>query len=323
MPRAPGRTSSAGTTPSRSEFPVVADPLGSDLNQLYLNYDSGDQWQLRVGRQQLLLDNQRFVGPVGWRQNVQTFDALSVSFEAKNDLKASYSYVVNANRIFGDSVPAGDHEQDTHLLNVRYDLLTNWLATAYGYVIDNQDAPAFSTRTFGASLTGSIDVGLGKLAIRGELARQSEGNNAPVDYNAGYGRLDLVLSLTNGIVFGGGFERLDGDSSNPGGSFRTPLATLHPFNGWADKFLTTPDAGLDDAFVTIGYGSEPWKADLIYHEFSAASGSADYGTEIDLAIRRKIGKRYAVLLKFARFNAQSGSTYADTTKAWLMCTADF
>ena len=31
-------------------------------------------------------------------------------------------------------------------------------------------------------------------------------------------------------------------------ALQTPLATLHKFNGWADLFLTTPNAGLEDAY---------------------------------------------------------------------------
>jgi hypothetical protein len=35
--------------------------------------------------------------------------------------------------------------------------------------------------------------------------------------------------------------------------FTTPLATLHKFQGWADKFLTTPVNGLADLYVNAGY----------------------------------------------------------------------
>ena len=69
--------SGAGTSgPNRSQYPVVADPNGSDLNQLYLQYAPNEDWQTRVGRQRILLDDQRFVGGVGWRQNEQTYDGL-------------------------------------------------------------------------------------------------------------------------------------------------------------------------------------------------------------------------------------------------------
>ena len=65
-----------GTTPDRSgEYPVVADPKGTRLNQGYINYAGLEDWGFKVGRQRINLDNQRFVGAVGWRQTEQVFDA--------------------------------------------------------------------------------------------------------------------------------------------------------------------------------------------------------------------------------------------------------
>ena len=74
------------------KYPVVADPWGSDLNQLYLDYDGFSDTKVRLGRQRIILDNQRFVGGVGWRQNEQTYDAYTGIFKGlpKTDLFVSY-----------------------------------------------------------------------------------------------------------------------------------------------------------------------------------------------------------------------------------------
>ena len=69
--------SGGGTSPGKGQFPVVADPKGADLNQLYFDYGFSEDSKLRFGRQRILLDNQRFVGGVGWRQNEQTYDGLT------------------------------------------------------------------------------------------------------------------------------------------------------------------------------------------------------------------------------------------------------
>ena len=70
--------SGAGTSPDRTQYPVVADPQGADLNQLYLDYQPGEKARLRFGRQRINLDNQRYVGGVGWRQNEQTYDGFNL-----------------------------------------------------------------------------------------------------------------------------------------------------------------------------------------------------------------------------------------------------
>lgn len=311
--------SGSGTSgPDRAQYPVVADPDGSDLNQLYLEAAPADDLQFRFGRQRILLDDQRFVGGVGWRQNEQTYDAVSVRYGGFARTTLFYGYVGNVNRIFGSEVPAGDHDQDTHLLNVRVGLSEDWQVIGYAYLIDNEDAPAFSTRTLGIRAQGGIGLGEGTLNLIGEFATQSDAADAPADFDSDYYRLQLLWSkgrLSAGI----GLESLGSDA---GQGFRTPLATLHAFNGWADQFLATPAAGLEDRYLRLGVGLESWNLELRVHDFAADSGSADYGSEIDLSASRKLGSRYALLAKLAAFDADS-SDFTDVTKAWLMLTAGF
>ena len=311
--------SGAGTSsPGRSAYPVVADPDGSDLNQLYFQYAPNDDWRTRIGRQRILLDDQRFVGGVGWRQNEQTYDALSVNYGGFNRTQVFYSYVANVNRIFGDEVAAGNNEQDTHLLNVRYALSDAWNLTGYAYIIDNEDVPTFSTSTFGARIAGGFSSGDDKYDLRAEIATQSDNGNSPVSYDATYYRLQGTWSR-NAWSAGVGLESLGSDS---GQGFRTPLATLHAFNGWADQFLGTPGTGLEDLYFRVGYKPGKWTTQLIFHDFSADTGGGDYGSELDLSAGRKLGDRYNLLLKLAMFDADDVS-YVDTTKFWMMLTAGF
>lgn len=315
--------SGAGTSSdNREQYPLVADPKGADLNQLYLDYKASDEATLRFGRQRILLDNQRFVGGVGWRQNEQTFDSASLKFDGWSNTKLFYSYVGNVNRIFGSTVPAGDHNVDTHLLNAKIGLAEDWSITPYAYLIDNDDSPASSTSTFGARFAGKTSLSDGNLSFIAEVATQSDAANAPVDYDARYYLLDVNWALSNGLSLGLGFESLGGDSNEAGKAFRTPLATLHLFQGWADQFLVTPNAGIDDIYFKAKYSIDKWQLQAIYHDFSAESGSANFGSEIDLAGSRKLSDRYSLLLKAAFFSSDNAS-YNDTTKLWLMLTAAF
>ncbi len=223
--------SGAGTSPNRGQYPVVADPDGSDLNQLYFDYQASDATKVRVGRQRILLDNQRFVGGVGWRQNEQTYDGLTVSSKAIAKTNLQYSYITYVRRIFGEGVPAGKNNVDTHLLNAKVTIDENWSVTPYYYHIDNDDVPGFSTGTLGARLTGSFKAGESKVSVAAEIATQSDVANNPVSYDAEYFRLDGTLALASNLSIGLSYESLGGDSQ-PGMMFRTPLATLHAFQGW-------------------------------------------------------------------------------------------
>ena len=59
-------------------YPLVPDPEAYELNRAHLTNTSIANTTITLGRQRINIDDQRFVGNVGWRQNEQTFDALRV-----------------------------------------------------------------------------------------------------------------------------------------------------------------------------------------------------------------------------------------------------
>ena len=310
----------AGNTPDKGQYPVVADPDGEDLNQAFLQYNNGKN-QFRAGRQRIIFDNARFVGNVGWRQNPQTYDALSFVHKSGKDQQFTLAYVDNVNRIFGDDVTGGDHEQNTTLANFSKNFEGSGKLTAYWYDIDNEDAAGFSTTTWGLRFAGSRPMSDGKFGYTFEYANQGDNANNPVPYDANYYRIDLSAGV-GAATFYAGFESLEGDHMTAGQAFRTPLATLHAFNGWADKFLATPDAGLEDTFFGAKGKVGAWSWNVLYHDFGAQSGSADFGSEIDASLATKIAGKYGLLLKMASFDTDSPS-YGDTTKFWVQFTAGF
>ena len=68
------------TTNGETQYPVVADPADfTAVNRLQLiNRSARAHDRHGSARQRIALDDQRFVGNVGWRQNEQTLDALRV-----------------------------------------------------------------------------------------------------------------------------------------------------------------------------------------------------------------------------------------------------
>lgn len=310
-----------GSSPNRNQYPAVADTKGPDLNQLYFDYDPSANTKLRIGRQRILLDNQRFVGAVGWRQNEQTYDGLSLEMKAAGNTEFRYAYIAAVRRIFGGDVSAGRHDTDTHLLNASVKLSDHARITPYYYRIDNDDAADFSTGTFGVRATGDVAVGDHRLSLAGEYANQTDVANNPVNFDADYLHVAATLEIKNGLSVGLAFESLGGDANATGMSFRTPMATLHGFQGWADKFLGTPDQGVNDLFATVSWKAGKWNLTGVFHDFSAEAGSGDWGTEIDVSAGRSLGDRYGILLKGAFYNADQWAT--DTNKYWIMLTGSY
>ena len=326
--------SGAGTSPNRGQYPVVADPEGSDLNQLYLDYAWNDDSKARGGRQRILLDNQRFVGGVGWRQNEQTYDALTITSSAISNLDFQYSYVANVRRIFGERVAAGSDKSNHHLLNAKWAFNDNWSVVPYVYLLDyavgdlNVPFPdandvrraLSSTSTYGARVAGKVTAGEGSISLTGEYARQSDFGDNPAPFDADYLRADVTWAMQNGLSLGLSYESLGSDGGVQ--AFRTPLATLHAFQGWADRFLATPAAGINDVFVTGKFKAGKWSFTGVYHDFSAETGSEDYGKEFDVSAAYPLADGYALLFKGAFFSGDSAS-FPDTNKFWIMLTASY
>lgn len=305
----------AGNSPGNGEYPVIADPQGTEVNQAWVNYAFSKDNGVKIGRQRILLDNQRFVGGVGWRQNEQTYDAVSGSFDLSGS-KLFVSYIDNVNRIFGDDVAAGDQDNSTYLVNWSNKIKDVGKVSAYYYDINNYDAAAFSTATYGVKFNGSSDA----FSYGAEIATQSDANNNTVDYSANYWRLDAGYKFEKANLFGG-YEVLEGDADNPGSSFRTPLATLHAFNGWADKFLGTPNDGIEDLFIGVKGAVNGYKWQAIYHDFSAEDSSRDLGDEIDISVAKKVNDHVSLLFKTAFYDAETHAS--DTTKLWFMVSSKF
>lgn len=315
--------SGGGTTPDKQgQFPVVADPKGADLNQLYLDLNASDRAQIRLGRQRILLDNQRFVGGVGWRQNEQTYDGLTLRTDAVPKGAVSYTFLNRVKRIFGEDSPAGSDRVNGHLLNGKFGINEEWSVVPYFYHLDYRDPArvANSSTTFGARLEGGFPAGEGKIAIVAEIARQSDAADNPVNYSANYVHAEFTFAMDNGVSLGIGYENLGSDGGTA--AFRTPLATLHKFQGWADKFLATPATGIDDVYATVKFNAVGWSFTGVYHDFAPDSGDGSFGDEFDVSAAHKLSDNYSILLKGAFFSGDAAG-FDDTTKLWAMLTANF
>ncbi|MEX0915588.1 MAG: alginate export family protein [Wenzhouxiangellaceae bacterium] len=304
----------AGATPDRARFPVVADAEDTRVNQAWLGFTPHDALEIRAGRQRIKLDNDRFVGNVGWRQNEQTYDGASLEWQ-QDRWKLFYSYVGHVNRIFDSEVPAGDHDHDTHLVNASFNVADGHALTGYLYNIEDEDQQAFSNRTFGLRYTGTAVLGADRpLNWLAEYAHQVDAGDNATDYEADYFHLHADLGLDPRLKPVVGFERLEG-SRNAEQAFRTPLATLHAFNGWADRFLATPDGGLDDFYAGLTGSQGRFGWNVTWHRFESEDSGLRFGDEVDGSLSISLHEKVALLIKIAHFDDNDGGING-VTKFW-------
>ena len=299
-----------------SGYPIVADPDGTDLNQLSLAYKA-DDLTATFGRQRILHGGQRFVGGVGFRQNEQTYDALTLTSKSLGSWAVNYSYIWDVNRIFGpkdSAVQAKVWESDSHIILGSTSLAEGHGLKAYAYLLDFENAAANSSRTLGLEYSGKFDG----YSLKAAYATQSDYGSNPNAYDADYLMAEVTWPLKPAKL-SVGFEVLGSDDG--AAAFKTPLATLHKFQGWADKFLGTPANGVEDTYVKLAGKVGPAKVAVFYHQFSADVGGADLGSEFDLVATYPIKKGLSAQLKYADYNADSHAS--DTEKVWFTINAKY
>ena len=314
------------------KYATVMDPQKAMLSNAEVTYTI-DKTTLHAGRGQVNLDNQRFIGTVGWRQLERSYDTVYLANNSIENLSVLAAWVYG----FQGVVDAPTTDTNSVLLHAAYKVADPLTITAYDYMLANIHD------TYGLALTGKIKMDAIALDYRAEYAQQGNASmkihggvvdattglltNAKAD--ADYYNLDLGANIS-GLLVGVNYEVLSGaNATGKETAFTTPLATGHKFNGWADKFLATPAGGLQDTNIRLGYKAKGFgKLLAVYHDFKTDTNimndvnglaSSDLGTEIDIVYANKIPgvKGLSGLLKYADFSKGKVVGYnADKQVLW-------
>ena len=303
----------SGADPFDPANTLIADPQTNELNQAILQYEGFDTIG-KLGRQRIIYDNAAFIGNVGWRQNEQTYDAISLANKSIDGLTLNYGFVNQVNRIFGSDADAPlatttnveDIAASAHLFNASYAGIKDLTLGGYAYVMNFEDLGAWDNNTFGMSAKGNL---LG-LTLYGELAWQDKAGVLGAE-EALYAHLTATKTFgTQALAIG--LEHLDA-------GFKTPLATVHAFNGFAD--VTDPGRisgahnGLTDVYVShtipIFFGIK-WMN--VLHAMGDNELSAGYGWEYDSVLTKKFDDHFTAIAKFAYFDSD-GDDYTSNAVA--------
>ncbi len=284
------------------EYDVIADPDGSRVHQFYFTYKFNDIFALKAGRQEVIYDDARLIGNVGWRQNGQSFDGAFFSVKtAKNNLSVGYIYRVNTILLTHVDLDGLYTIHDTFKLN------KNLKITAFAYLLDTEsdspdarDSGTYGLRLFGKNGNFKYDL---TYAFQNDFA---DGENHGGDMINAY----FEYKFEN-FAIGAGYNMISGQDGNDR-PFDTLFSTAHKFNGWADQFLATNGGklinGLDDYFVQFSTIIAKHKVVFVYHYFDTnedVTYSERYGDEFDILVVRKINKNLSCLAKAAFYNAKN------------------
>jgi hypothetical protein len=324
-----------------AEYAKIVDPTYTGINQLYIDWTGIKNTRLRLGRQQLNLDNVRFIGDIGFRQVMQVFDGGSVLNKSIPDTEVFLAHFERVRQITTKNRDEGALE----IANMKYRISPTEFLIGYAYLdgfddlglgnawfgagtLNNAGKPNSaadqSNKVFGLRLDGTHPFNPNFRAhYTAEYAKQS-------DYQDGDKRIDAhYYKLGGGLGFDNFNMRIDQEllSSNDSQyAFQTPFGTNHLFQGWVDKFLATPRQGIQDTFVTATYKYDDFLFFADYHiiksdeDFNTVGGGTSrngdkYGTEWNVAATWNIDKNWMTKLEYGKYSESDQYAAAANTTA--------
>ena len=335
--------------PSMTRTGTSVHSSGLDVHQAYIVvknvWDSGVN--MKVGRQEMVFDEARLIGNIGWIQQAQAFDAARFDFKVGGTGVTAFYAQTQANDshpTMGQTIVAGT--QDGHFGGLR---LTWGLGekgdrlTPYYYIVNNT-ANGFAAPT--VTIYENLNVAgvylqkhFGNVRFRFDGAYEFGPMSPTVDVNAYMltGALEWKTEGGNKIALW--VDYLSGDNKpadTKSETFVIPYGTNHKFYGHIDKFLSNPTAGLIDIALRTNWKlNDSTKLEVDLHNFSSAvslaGGSSNLGQEVDIDINHKLAANTSLRAGYSRYFAgnkvtnggTTGNTTVDSNWAWVMMMTKF
>jgi hypothetical protein len=317
------------TLPSqdRPDRPAIFDPRYVDLNQGYLRWTRGPQNKklaVTVGRQEIMLNDGRFITISTWRQDHQNFDAAKLNAQLPWNVSFTYAFLNRAYRVVGHDATDGKPPMHSHLLDLAWAKPGQVNVSLYGVLLDYRAPPDYtqSTQTFGLRATGPYKFSQHWSALyAAEIANQRNFGSNPDRINENYYLGELGPGW-RGLGIQAGYALLQGRSTTD--KLNTPLS--HPFNGWTDLFVNNPSLGnshgLEARYLTAkGAPSLLGGGDftVTYFDYHSDSNRIHYGSELDMALAykvKRVSNRWEIGWRFGRYWADHLFTNAVRTSIY-------
>jgi hypothetical protein len=321
------------TLPSQNHpnLPAILDPKSIQLNQGYVKWTHGIPHRnlaLTIGRQEMVVNDGRFLSISTWRQVHGTFDAARADVDLPLNISFTYAFINRAYRVVGHNATDGEPPMHTDLMNLKWSRPGKINAALYGLLL-NYRAPAqfaFSTQTYGLRLNGPFQFDKDwSVVYTAEYAKQKNYGTNPNRVDANY-YLGEIGPGWRGFAFKGGYALLGGRSATD--KLTTPLAP--PFNGWTDLFVNDPSGGGGNGLqARYLWANGPIRfldgavGTLIFYDYHSDNLHIHYGKELDSALAykvKRVSNRWEIGWRFGRYWADRLFTNAIRTSVYTSFT---
>lgn len=308
--------------------PPIVDPLGLALNQGFLRWRftrDSQKFEFRVGRQELLLNDGRFLSNAAWRQHHQSFDGVSFTTHMSRNWTVRYAFANHVNTVVGRDALDGRSPMATHLADVGWKAEGKVKLSVYGLFVDchTPALSALSTRTVGGRANGPYHLNRNwAFLYTAEMARQTDFGSNPNRVNAAYGLAELGAAY-KGTGVKAGYSLVGAKSAT--NKLTNPLG--HPQNGWTELFFANPGVGssqgLRARYVNaVGLtGLKGLGFEATFCDYRSDTVAIHYGRELDADLKWKSDDKWEVGLGVGRYWADR--LFADALRGWVYTSVRF
>jgi hypothetical protein len=288
---------------------IFKEELGKTfISEAWGQYYFNPSLSLKVGRQIISYDNQRFLGGLEWAQQGRRHDAALLIYE-KDKSKLHFGFAYNqdddrAEPTFLQADGAGFYSVGGNYKTFQYGWYSqkiekgaiSLLAFNAGY--QNADTTMSFKQTFGLIANKE----LGKIKLAGDVYYQT-GQLNKNNVNALLAGVNITFKtsatpITLGVEYISGKD--DDDTSSDITNFSPDFGTNHAFNGYMDYFFVGPangNVGVTDLYIQTKFKAIGGNVKANLHHFLTGSTQLNtegaeldksMGTELDLVYIKKL-----------------------------------
>ncbi|WP_372932679.1 hypothetical protein [Mariniphaga sediminis] len=270
---------------------VTNEDYATSVHEAWAEVKLAENFSLKAGRQELIYDDHRIFGNVGWAQQARSHDVALFKIENEITLHLGIAHHENAD-VTTNFYNGPDAYKDLQFLWFN----KKWEQTGLSLLFLNNGVPFFVSEQeqenrYSQTLGGRITHSMEDVSLAANLYIQTGEHVSGNDIRA----INFLLeaSLKNGIT--AGLEHLSGNSYDKNDkvyAFNPLYGTNHKFNGFMDYFYVgnhINSVGLNDIYVKYNYKKDKFGFNGHLHYFTSAGKiSADaksyLATELDLGI---------------------------------------
>ncbi|MEN8115609.1 MAG: hypothetical protein ABFS16_01440 [Bacteroidota bacterium] len=269
---------------------VTNEDYATSIHEAWAEVLFTPEFSLKAGRQELIYDDHRIFGSVGWAHQARSHDVAIFKYEGNVKLHFGIAHHENGN-LTNNIYDGPDAYKD-----LQYVWFNNkWETSSLSLLFLNNGIPKIEgdeqVTKFSQTIGGRFSASLKPVTLASNIYFQTGEHISGKDISA----INFLIeaSVKQGLTLG--LEHISGTAYNESEKMKsfTPFyGTNHKFNGFMDYFYVgnhIGNVGLNDIYLKYKYTKNKFgvKADL--HYFGAAAEiAADtdkyLGTELDLSV---------------------------------------